>query len=213
MSQIPKKLFNKLSREEYYNELTQVVLYHWGIVKSAQRAEEPKSASCHCGNLDTYIAGESPFFCSEDIMVKADTIYDMLYRLSQERRFAGKRFIPKQTLELLRGKRGKVVSASTIDKIFKKEFHRFWNKALTKRDRNFVLKEVNSLSSNQLDPDCFEYNVYSGHDCGCCGNYSGICEYCSWVCYWHDKQCINCTPTWFCGPDCEPGCPNIHHTK
>lgn len=150
LSQIPEKLFNKLSRKEYYSELAQAALYHWGILKSAQRAEESKSADCHCGKLDTYIAGESPFLCSEDIMLKADKIYDMIYRLSQDRRFAGKRFIPKQTFAFLRGKRGEMVSASTIGRIFEKEFHHFWNKTLTKRDRNLVLKEAGTRSSNQL---------------------------------------------------------------
>ena len=177
LSKIPEKLFNKLSREEYYNELAQAALYHWGILKSAQRAEESKSADCHCGKLDTYITGESPFFCSEDIMLRADKIYDVIYQLSQERRFSGKRFIPKQTFEFLRGKRGEVVSASTVDRIFKKEFHHFWNKTLTKRDRNLVLKEAGPRSSNQLplDPECFLYNVRSGRDCGCCDNYPGPC--------------------------------------
>ena len=148
-------------------------------------------------------------------MLRADKIYDVIYQLSQERRFSGKRFIPKQTFEFLRGKRGEVVSASTVDRIFKKEFHHFWNKTLTKRDRNLVLKEAGPRSSNQLplDPGCFLYNVRSGRDCGCCDNYPGPCILCSWICYSHDIACIDCTPDWFCGPDCIPGCPNIYHTK
>ncbi len=213
LSQIPKGLFNKLSRREYYDAVTQAVLYHWGIFKSAQRADESNATDCHCGRLDTYISGESPFFCLEDIVVQADSAYDMFYQLSQESDFAGKQFVPEQTLKFLKERTGTGVSASTIDRIFKSEFRHFWNEALTEGDRSCVLKAIQARSPNgaidlHLDPECRAYNVYWGFDCGCCGNYPSICSDCEWICYWHDKQCINCTPTWFCGPDCRPGCPN-----
>lgn len=212
LSQIPKKLFHKLSKEEYYHELTQAVLYHWAVFKSAQRADESNATACHCGKLDTYTEGRAPFFCSQDLVVAADRVYTMFYQLSHERNFAGKRFIPEQTLKFLRGKMGQGVSASTVNRIFKGEFHHFWKEQLTEKDRSQVLRTVRAHSvhvanDDTYDEDCTAYNAYWGSDCGCCGDYPTICTNCSWICYWHDKKCIDCDH-WYCGPDCEPGCPN-----
>ncbi len=211
LSQIPKALFDKLSRAEYYDEVAQAVFYHWAIFKSAQRADESKSADCHCGKLDTYLSGESPFFCLEDVVVQADKAYGLFDELSQASDFAGKRFIPEQTLVFLKQRTGTGVSASTIDRIFKAEFRHFWKAELTEGDRNRVLKAIQARSTSPInrryDPDCIAYHAFWGHDCGCCKNYEDICRNCSAICYLHDRACIDCDH-WYCLWGCKPGCPN-----
>ncbi len=105
----------------------------------------------------------------------------MFYRLSQAGDFAGKGFIPKRTLAFLKRKKGGVVSASVIDRIFKAEFRHFWDEEPTEGDRSRVLKALQARSPNgadDLDPECRAYHVYWGFDCGCCGNYPSVCSDC-----------------------------------
>ena len=144
-------------------------------------------------------------------MVVADRAYELFDELSQAGDFAGKPFIPKRTLAFLKSKKGGVVSASTIDRIFKAEFRHFWKAELTEGDRSRVLKAIQARSANQTsqryDPECIFYHVVLGGDCGCCKNYEGICRNCSAICYLHDRACIDCDH-WYCLWGCKPGCPN-----
>jgi len=43
-----------------------------------------------------------------------------------------------------------------------------------------------------------------GGECGCCGNYEGICLYWNKICLIHDYQCQTCTPSWYCFKGCVP---------
>lgn len=43
-----------------------------------------------------------------------------------------------------------------------------------------------------------------GGDCGCCGNYSGMCWFSSTYCFLHDAACQTCTPSWYCLSGCKP---------
>ena len=203
---IPEKLFDVLQRDEYYNETSLSVFYHLAAFKSSKRSVDKNTGSCNCGVYKDSQNDKTPFFCSEDILVSADEAYDFFLKVTNEKSFAGKHFNPEKTLLYLKGKEGKLLSASKIDKVFRDEFNNFWNKKLTTNERNEILVEQGvdtSDSKYPYDPSCYLYGVDSGHDCGCCGNYSGGCWLCSWVCYLHDRACTNCG--WGCGWACVPG--------
>ena len=110
-----------------------------------------------------------------------------------------------------------------------KEFNDFWAKTLTEKERKSVLLEENSRfdkrkqqngerqqwwdpspcdRNSNYDEFCLTFRAIWGYDCGCCFNYNGCCGRCAWACYWHDKECITCTPWYLCGYACVPGCPN-----
>lgn len=219
LDELPKLLFKELGRDKYFNESTLSVFYHLAVFKTAKRSYDRNIKDCNCGDLDTYIYEESPFFCAEDKIVSADEVYALIKSLSQERKFAGNKFNPIISLNYLESKSGELISASTIDKILRDEFENFWNKELSTDERRKVINENYTLSmvkSNvsansedpgylPYDPSCLLFGARTGGECGCCGNYSGPCYYCSVVCYTHDQTCETCTPRWYCFSGCVPG--------
>jgi hypothetical protein len=65
------------------------------------------------------------------------------------------------------------------------------------------LNSISRENINELtpwDPECYLYGADQGGDCGCCGNYSGLCYFCHLGCYMHDQECEGC------GFGCVPAC-------
>ncbi|MFV0506146.1 MAG: hypothetical protein ACK5L5_05470 [Bacteroidales bacterium] len=216
---IPKLLIEKIGNESYSRESSLAVFLHLGVFKAARRSNSDNSEKCNCGNLQTYINKESPFFCFEDKVVNVDEVYKLLYKVSENHLFANKQFIPNKTFEYLKQRQGEFISVSVIDELYVSEFRHFFDKTLTQQERLSIMGEDNLFSDikirmksgsesggsgNPIDPECYLYGASSGGDCGCCGNYSGRCWYCNLACYVHDNQCENCTLRWYCLPGCVP---------
>lgn len=220
LNAIPELLFEKLGEEYYFKETSLSLFYHLGASKSARRSLFEQIEDCKCGEYQSYINEESPFFCSEDKVVSNDEVYELLLSISEERRFANKKFVPSITLSYLADNQGSFVSASKIDELYRSEFDDFFSKSLTKSEQlnvingHYTLNNLNTrLKSSNVEDEvvlptsysCYLYGVTSGSDCGCCGNYSGNCMFCNLACYIHDTRCVTCTPRWFCFSGCVPG--------
>lgn len=220
LDNLPEILFNQLGEQQYFKETTLSIFYHLGIFKSAMRSYENNTINCNCETFESYIKEESPFFCAEDKAVSADEVFNLVKKISDEREFAGKKFIPKKTLAYLKSKSGEYLSVSKADKILKDEFKYFWNNSLSEKDIRTKIFHNHTLSKEATlvmttdskgmeklpyDPTCLLYGADQGSDCGCCGNYSGSCWKCLLECYIHDQTCETCTPSWYCFSGCVSG--------
>ena len=213
---LPEILYKKLGRNEYNNELTLSIFYHLAAFNTSIRAYEDKSKDCQCGVNNSYLSGESPFFCAEDVMVSADEAYDLIKERSIIKKSEGYEFNPKSLLQYLSNESGEFVSASKLDRLLKHEFGSYFKK-LNKKERlrirndyyqssNIIMtKTPSEYDGWPIDPTCWLYGARAGSDCGCCGNYSGPCYGCSPACYLHDKSCETCEPSWYCLSGCVPG--------
>ena len=119
LESVPRALYNEISRQEYLTETSLSVFYHLAMFAAARRAYETDS-DCRCGVNDSYLGGESPFFCAEDVLVRADQLYDAIKKMTK-RTYAGHSFNPKSTLSYLERESGRVVPVSKIDKLFRDE--------------------------------------------------------------------------------------------
>lgn len=215
---LPEALYNKLGRNEYNNELTLSIFYHLAAFTTSIRAYEGRSNDCQCSVNNSYLSGESPFFCAEDVVVSADEAYDFIKEKSLIKKSEGYEFNPKTLLKYLSDESGDFISASKIDRLLKDEFEYYYKK-LNKKQRlrilndyyqssDVIMTKTPTESDNDdlpIDPSCWLYGARSGSDCGCCGNYSGPCYGCSPACYLHDKSCETCEPRWYCLSGCVPG--------
>ena len=210
---LPELLYNELDRKEFYNESTLSVYYHLSAFNTARRSYESRSRDCQCEVNPNYLDGKSTFFCAEDIMVSADFAYEFISEKLAIKKSEGYNFNLQSLLKYLSNESGQFVSANKIDKLVRDEFDYFWRKLNVKEkqqiiNKNFTLSMVPMVTTRSetydgwpIDPSCWLYDVHAGSDCGCCGNYSGACVLCSWVCFVHDYSCQTCNR-----PECLWGC-------
>lgn len=196
----PKLLFENLKKEDYYNDASLAIFWHLAIFNTASRAKENNDTNCHCSEYTDSLNEKMPFFCSEDKLVSKEEVYYLLVNVVSGKEFGNKHFIPNKSLKYLENAT-EHIQASEIGSVLKLEFKEFWQKTLTEKERNTFNENISSRGF--WDAECFLYDVDSGGDCGCCGNYSGDCNYCHMGCYLHDLACEDCG--WGCGPDCVEG--------
>lgn len=213
MELLPEILFDSL-QSDFFSETAQSFFYHLSVLKAIQRAQTFNLANCDCGKLDTFVSSESPFLCSQDKMAKANEIKVFLLK-NISSNIGGQIFDPEETYDFLNERNNTYVSLAKIDIIINKDFKKFW-KNLPLKNKNIILNKRKSLDFdvnilNSIEPEfgfnCESYGVIFGNECGCCGNYSDFCSFCSIVCLWHDQDCSDCSPSWYCGWDCQTGCP------
>ncbi|GET46050.1 hypothetical protein [Capnocytophaga felis] len=216
---IPEKLFEEVSREEYYKESTLSLFYHLSSIKSAKRSFENKTNDCNCSFYANSFDEKSPFFCEEDKPINATSALILIKDLSESKRFAGKKFDADKTLNYLEHNKNRYLPASKIDRLVKDEFILFLDSKLTRKELQSILPKnsLNNLKTMRFqtvanskndrkfpyDPFCLLLGVWEGSDCGCCSNYRGPCFWCSPACLLHDVSCVNCD--WWCGWKCVPG--------
>jgi len=217
---VPELLYNELGKKEYTNESTLSIFYHLAAFSTARRSYESRSRDCQCDVNPNYINGSSPFFCAEDIMISADWAYDFISEKTLVNKIADKQFNPKSTLKYLSSESGRLVSASKINKLLREELVSFL-KNFSEKERQQLTNKKSTLSMVPMmttrseevswwewltyDLTCLIWGVTYGSDCGCCGNYSGLCHYCDVICYLHDHDCVTCEPRWYCLDGCVPG--------
>lgn len=217
---IPEKLFNKVSREEYYKDSSLSLFYHLGSLKSAKRSFENRTTHCDCSFYANSFDEKSPFFCEEDKPINATSVLNIVKDITENKKFAGKIFNASKTINYLEKNKDKFLSASKIDRLIKDEFMLFLDEKITQKElrsllpkkeyNNLEIQAFNTMTNSEIiggdfpyDPSCLIYGARQGSDCGCCSNYSGPCYFCSVVCYAHDHACTECG--WYCGWKCVPG--------
>lgn len=139
---------------------------------------------------------------------------------------SGVPFMPSKLTAFLKENSGQVISVSKIDQIFKQEA-RIWFESLPSQKSKELIAQwsLKKTTNSAIEPpigwepgdpvpdiiyECAMLNAYLGTDCGCCGNYSGLCYLCSLACYLHDITCQLCIPVVYCLPGCVPGpCTNL----
>lgn len=206
LQDLPEKLFLELNREYYYNEANLSLFYHLAIFNTAIRSIDSSNKTCNCGMYDKSLNEKTPFFCSEDKLVSKESILVLLSEMSKNNLFEEKTFIPNQTIKYISISKKNIFQASDVDRILRKEFNIFWHYKLSEKERENIF--INENGDRKVlppiyDVTCILYGAYSGGDCGCCGNYSGICHFCHIACYLHDLACEDCG--WGCGWACVPG--------
>jgi len=213
---LPELLYNELGRKEFYDESTMSIYYHLAAFNTARRSYESRSRDCQCEVNPNYIGEKSTFFCAEDILINADFAFEITKERLAIKQAEGYQFNPNTLLKYLIQESGQFVAASKIDKLVRDEFDSYWKKLKENERKQFynnnltlsmfstITTRSDSYDGSPMDPFCWIYDVRSGSDCGCCGNYSGACWYCSWICFVHDYGCQTCNRIecfWGCVPE------------
>lgn len=197
LSNLPEILFNKLGESEYYKPNPLTLFYHMAIFKSAKRSIETNNKTCDCGKYENYYEGRSPFFCNEDKIVETAELIKTIEKIISKSKFSEK-FKAEKTFSFLKKTEKSFISVSDVDSILRDEFKEFY-------EQNEDLKSKNSRLCVPIDVTCLLFGACNGSDCGCCGNYSGLCWLCNLACYVHDQTCTDCKPRWYCFSGCVPG--------
>lgn len=229
LDEIPQMLFDKLGRKDFHQAASQAMFYHMGVVNSARRALSSKKEDCDCGINVSYLKDKTPFLCLEDKLMEAEEALRVIMMMTNGPKFSGKQFNPEKTLNYLKTNLGKTLVASKIQAIIYAEMDDFYDK-LSESDIASVIamNKKAKMQNPRVSGDggaegedvceigeiegrapfyCAIIGVTQGNQCGCCGNYSGACLCCNPLCVMHDFKCAtDCTP-WYCGPDCQLGCP------
>ena len=214
LNELPELLFDEGLgwQKESNNNVAFSIFYHLSTFRSAKRAYAMSLADCNCSAYESYVYSGSPFFCSEDKLIPSAEVLDLIQEKIMKVEYSNnKRFIPKETIDYIKQSGKEYLPASDIDLILRQEFNDFWIKTLTENGRKYILKVngIEFLDKKDLIVPCSIFLAYNGADCGCCGNYSGRCYACSWICFEHDIYCMTCDKPWYiCGTQCKPGCPN-----
>ena len=85
------------------------------------------------------------------------------------------KFKAEKTFSFLKKTEKSFISVSDVDSILRDEFKEFY-------EQNEDLKSKNSRLCVPIDVTCLLFGACNGSDCGCCGNYSGLCWLCNLAC-------------------------------
>lgn len=161
------------------NEEVQGLFYYLAIFKMINRYNEElstnKLAELKCTTYNGYIVGLSPYHAKEDIIINTKNLKEYL-------------------------------SAGNARKLTSPQVN-----IIVETLNNYSLSEI-ALSDleNEVEQDMLKQSKtlktawLEGGDCGCCGNYEGVCWFANDACYIHDYLCQDCKPQWFCFKGCKP---------
>ena len=174
--------FTENERALFFSEIGESATYHFSIYNVSKR-NTINSLDCRCTPSPLYFTGKTPFVCQEDVS----------YNISEQKnslQHAKDFFIEKYGVEVV---------AEVEDYLNSKELD---NISMVE-----VFYDIHGGSSNDFDIALEGLNCWLGlgTSLGCCGNYSGCCWFRSQACLMHDIQCLDCSPCWYCGFQCEPG--------
>lgn len=169
----------------YKTSLVSSMLYHNAIIKTMSRSLVNNS-SCGCSPSLEYIVDKAGFWCQEDYKYNRQLVVNVLDTIA------------KTHNDSLIWNYAKNVATSTeiteIDML---------GPIISAED---FLEAVNTIFEDTNTPTPSNFCIFGqGTAWGCCGNYSGCCWLWGDICLIHDLTCIGCTPSWYCGPQCQQG--------
>ena len=173
------KLDTTLTTAQFENEEYEHWYFHNSILKILMR--QIVTRTCECEEYKGYIVNKAVFQCEQDIIVSITDLLsfatDSLAKLTNTT--AGQNFY-------------NYLHAETMTHV---SFHEM-------KIRFNQIYNADSSGLRMALPLCF---WLQGTDCGCCGNYSGVCWYCSMLCFYHDYACwkSKCKPRALCFRGCQ----------
>lgn len=163
------------------SQLAYSIIYHYAAINTALRTSENRSlgktASGACTPYIGFLRGFKPFVCLEDIVVSLGALEDRI--------------------------------TSTGRTLEEYGLSNFVAHLRDNGRERFTAKELEDFTSGKAAGKTAQPMTCPGgaQGCtaGCCGNYSGDCIYCDYVCLAHDIWCWECNHGFLCGSGCQSG--------
>ncbi len=187
------EIFQQYGRENIKLKLNSV-FFHNSILNSKKRSLEEENETCDCTLHPGYLVDKTGFYCQEDYYMKISNIKAAIQSAQDENLAFLKHSSSKLLINYINNTQDEYVRFDKVYSFF-----------VEKDKFIYALEYTQNYNNNGPEKGCGWWcPLGCGTDWGCCGNYSGCCWYWDILCYIHDKQCTNCTPSWYCLPGCVP---------
>lgn len=181
---------DELDSELQLMEVGQAFYYHSAIIKTLTRKIEENSNECNCETYIPFLEGESPFVCTEDLIMNTNDVHNRLNGIYDQ-------YDSTQ------------VDSSGLDSVISYTANNPSTNISQYQVHQIIMAATDDsvMVDSTTNAPIIGCLLLSGSDPGCCGNYSGACWFCNLACLAHDLYCWCCDVP-FCGGDCgaEPDC-------